>query len=1033
MIRRSTLACFVVLCSGWALAQQTPYQEELRFVRELRARHYNDLALEYLGQLATNPSPELKRELPLEFAKTRLEAAADEPDTTKRLTAYAKAQAELENFLKDNKGHPRSGEVTLDLAQVAVMRGRTQLSRALLQESPEAQRAEGTKSRELLATAGVQLKRAAAELDRQIAAAKTTTPDEIAAKKKLEAERHRADLSMALNQFDQGQTYIFSSATDAELQARGQYFAAAEKAFDQLSTGDVNDPVTWLAVAWSGRCITELGLPAKKALDLYDRIRSAGTNPAATDAKRLAGYFRLLALRESSEPMENGTATIINEGRTWLAQYPGFAKTPEGYGVRYVLAQTFAARAKERKVQSEKIADLEQARQMLREIEGTENDFTDRAKRLKINVIALQGGFTRPVAELKNFDDCLVRAQFEVMEMGEDARTLKGEELEKKRKQRVETVLEALRRGLALPDGKKSTLETNNARAMYSFYALNSGKYQEAIRAGEEFARSDPKAAAAAMSAMYALEAYTLLLAERERAFATPEELKEDREKMLALARYMEERWPTELAGDLARHQIALLMLRDKEPNYAEAVRKLEGLNPTYPSYALAQFQLAEAAFKADKEKVEPIPGDKAGYRKHALDALDRIPEPAANAEPIANRVYLEAKVRLARELFPAKKFAEMQKMAEQLRARAATVHTDADPKKDEAVRNQLIYEIDSVLLYAKYGLAEAAFTAAKYQDVANVIDPLVKDFNGGKLAAMRKNVPLGMALLGMALKADVQVGNPKNTQGVLQALQSLSAEGGAEAGASTILSQLAVLIGQQVEVLRKKNNEEDLKKAVTNYSAILDEIVKTTKSPSPKFVVLLARCYSNLDQHKKAADLLEAMAEPKQPGPDLNLYRGTRLLLVRELRVQKETDKARKVLEEIIGTKQKPGWGLRSIEALKERLLLEEDEGKYAQAALESNALVKQLLPKISSDNAMKEHYLECYYHITYCFLKHAQGIDDPAKKDKLLKEAAAQIVQLEKKWEGFGSESSKKRFEELLGKEPQLKEEYDKLKAAK
>jgi hypothetical protein len=1033
MNRCAVLACLMVLGCGWARAQEPPYEEELRFVRELRARHYNDLALEYLQQLAKNPTPQLQRELPLEFAKTRLEAAADEPDTTKRLAQYAQAQAELEKFLKDNKGHPRTGEVTLDLAQVAVMRGRTQLSRALLQDSPEARRAEGTKARELLAKAGDQLKLAAAELDKQIAAAKSTTPDEMAAKRKLEAERRRADLAMALNFFNQGESYIFESATDAELNARGSYFTKAQKAFDQLSTGDPNDPVTWLAVAWSGRCLTELGEPRRKALELYDRIRGAAANPAATDAKRLAGYFRLLAIRDSQEPFDNKTATLINDGRSWLAQYPGYARSPEGYGTRYLLAQSYAARAQESKVQTEKTADLQQARNMLRDIEGTENDFTDRARKLKISVIELQGGFTRPIAELKNFDDCLVRAQYEVMKMGEDAKTLKGEELDKKHKERTATVLEALQRGLALPDGKKATLETNNARAMYCFYALSSGKYKEAVAAGEQFAHSDPKAAAAALAAMYALEAYTRLLAEGEREFKTPEELKDDKEKMLALARYMEERWPTELAGDLARHQIALVMLREKEPNYAAAIGKLQSINPTYPSYAVTQSQLAEAAFKAEKEKVEPIPGDKLSYRQRALEALGRIPEPTASADPLATRVYLDARVRLAREMFKAKKFEQMQQLAEQLRARAATARLDADAKKDAAFRNQVVYEIDDVLLYAKYGLADAAFSAAKYQEVANLLDPLVKEFNEGKLTPMRKNVQLGMALMGMALKADVQLGNLKNTQAVLQALQVLSAEGGAEASTNTILSQLAVLIGQQVEDLRKKNNEENLKKAVANFSLILDDIVKTTKNPSPKFVLLLARCYGNLDLHKKAADLLEAMAEPKQPGPDLNLYRGTRLLLVRELRLQKDLDKARKVLDEIIGTKQKQGWGLRNIDALKERVLLEEDEGKYAAAALEANALVKQLLPKVSADNAMKEQYLECYYHVTYCFLKHAQGLDDTAKKEKLLKEAASQIVQLEKKWDGFGSEASKKRFEELLGKEPQLKDEYDKLKAAK
>src|SRR5271166_4423736 len=230
---RVLLAGLVVVSGGWATAQEGPHQEDLRFVRELRARHYNDLALEYLRHLSKNAPPALARELPLEFARTRLEGAADEPDTTRRLAEYAQAQAEFEKYLAENKTTLRRGEVILDLAQVAVMRGRTLLSKALLQQTPEARRTEGARARDLLARAGEQLKAAADELDRQLAAAKETTPPEKAAKKKLQADRLRADLSMALNVFDQGQSYS-ATGGETDLNERGTYFEKAKKALDQL-------------------------------------------------------------------------------------------------------------------------------------------------------------------------------------------------------------------------------------------------------------------------------------------------------------------------------------------------------------------------------------------------------------------------------------------------------------------------------------------------------------------------------------------------------------------------------------------------------------------------------------------------------------------------------------------------------------------------------------------------------------------------------------------------------------------------------
>jgi hypothetical protein len=62
----------------------------------------------------------------------------------------------------------------------------------------------------------------------------------------------------------------------------------------------------------------------------------------------------------------------------------------------------------------------------------------------------------------------------------------------------------------------------------------------------------------------------------------------------------------------------------------------------------------------------------------------------------------------------------------------------------------------------------------------------------------------------------------------------------------------------------------------------------------------------------------------------------------------------------------------------------------------------------------------------------KHAATLDDTKKaaKEKLIHDAAQQIVDLEKRWENFGSEASHKRFEELLANDAALKAQYDLLK---
>ena len=104
----------------------------MRFIQELRSQGKTDLALEYLQRISKTASPELAKQLPLELAKAKLDAAGDEPDSGKRLSLYSDARDELQKWLTANPASPRAGEVKLDIAQVAVMQGRTQLSRPLM-------------------------------------------------------------------------------------------------------------------------------------------------------------------------------------------------------------------------------------------------------------------------------------------------------------------------------------------------------------------------------------------------------------------------------------------------------------------------------------------------------------------------------------------------------------------------------------------------------------------------------------------------------------------------------------------------------------------------------------------------------------------------------------------------------------------------------------------------------------------------------------------------------------------------------------
>jgi hypothetical protein len=1039
----------LLLVGSTATGQVAADLAELQFVRALRARHYNDLALEYLERLRrNNPSPELLRELPLELAQTRLDGAAEEADSGRRLAIFDQARGEIEAFLKGNPSHARAGEARLDVARVVVLQGKTQLGRARAEDTLEARAAEGVKARQQFVDAAVLLHKAADEIDALIAkVGEPKTETERAKLSKLENDRLQAQLAVALNAIDQALTYLDESK-DKLLVERGKKVQEALRILKKLAGGDATNPISWQAAAWLGNCLDLNGEPPKARAKLLEVVSS--TIPAAAEGRRLARYFRLRLQYE--EPLEEEKAdpkfksTLINDANAWLVSYPSYARTPEGFGVYYLLARLLRERAGDSKTPPlQKEGDLARARRLLKEVEQIENDFTDSARRLKIAIISDQGGFTRKIESLSTFEDCYVRAQHEIIATGEDPKAddkgvlpdpLKVEAL---RKTRADTIISALRRGLTLPDARpdrgKVAAEVNNAKAMLAFYCLNRQRFREAIEFGEGFARDDPRSSQAALAAEYALQAYARVIGQRERENALPEELRPDRVKMLDLARYVEERWPKEVAGDMARHQIALSVLREQKQArdgatqarlLAEAVAKLTAISKAYPSYIVVQYQLADCYLQAERDGVDPLPGKKAGdYRLLALAVLSSLPEPEVNAEQTVGQVFVMGKIKLAWELHKDKRLDEMVGLADSLSKKLPGL------PMDEAAREQMMANVTDVRLFANGGLAEAEFKKAHYSEVTAKLDSLTTSVNSpesnpeNKLVAsqLKKNIQLGSALLSMDLRANVQLGRLDRVESILKALQSLTADGDDASGTGKILQTLVVVIKQQIDELDKKGDQENREKAVTGFTRILDKVAEQPDKLETQPRLLLAQCYANMGRHRKAADLLEKAATATE--------KGAQLLYARELRLAKDLEKARQVVNGILGTAATPGWGARNVAALLEDVSLIEDEGNYDKAALKANDIVRRLLPSVTRDNALKEKYFEAYYHVVYSFVKYGQGQADSTLREKSLRRAAIQAVELEKKWPDFGGDVSAKRFNDLMSKEADFKEIVDRLKA--
>src|SRR5262249_18829350 len=155
-------------------------------------------------------------------------------------------------------------------------------------------------------------------------------------------------------------------------------------------------------------------------------------------------------------------------------------------------------------------------------------------------------------------------------------------------------------------------------------------------------------------------------------------------------------------------------------------------------------------------------------------------------------------------------------------------------------------------------------------------------------------------------------------------------------------------------------------------------------------------------------------------------------VLLVRELRLDRQFDQAKAELDRILGTSERPGWGQAFFEVKKERLFLLEDQGKFTGktgAVLEWNNLLQSMQKQRRLDARVNDQYFECYYWLTYSIYKYARTLSDKAKAHKEVQRAANFLIALERLQPDMGGEASRKRFEDLLQTEAPLKEAYEEL----
>lgn len=1022
-----------ILAPVLVFAQSAREQMDIQFVEGLRVRGDVDLAIDYLKLLEKTGSPAFKVGLPLEMAKTQLSKAIAEPDKVRRQNLYRDVMGQMKKFIAANPTNPRVLEAKLDLANLSLLMARTNISEISAQRKTVDKVSKGKDAQVQILDARAQIKSALGAMNADLAKMQPS-PEQ----KALADRISQAELDFALTFYDEAKT-IVDTGKDADRVARAAKITEASKEMEKIaSSKPESDASYWKARAWMGLYLMENGEPKKARPRLLEILAAPPANRAALDAKRLARFFFLQVVKDSPEPAEKNVEAIIDKnGQAWLADYKAYLKTPEGYGVRMMLAKNYIDQYKKTPATNTLVKTnlLKQARTQLTEIEQAENEFTDEARGLKLNLMKEQGAFTKKVSDLKSFEDFYTRVQYEISQIAdEESKALNLEDQEKKRKARTDTIIESLKLGLLTKEAQETMkkglganqYEVNNARAMLAFYYLNQKKVDEAIQVGKQFVIDDPRSTQAASTAIYTLGAYSQKIADLEKMGGAEDKVLSARNDLTQFAKMMIERWPGDQPGDSARHQLGLFLVKDKK--YADAVQMLEQVGPNYNGYAFCMYELGNVALNAEGELKD------GKNRAKAVKAFEAVPEPVAGADPNLAKVYFVAKAKLGAEYYSQKRYADLKVLSEKLRDELPKFRLDLDQARDDEVRKAVSSNLESLGLFAFFGLGKGLFDQGKFAEVSKTLDPIVEKASTGTMPEIKQNLQLGSALFGMALQANIQTGEIEKARKVLKALGYLSADSDSS-GSNVLLLQLNALIRDQVQELRKKNDAKALETSIKGFTILLDDVVKQQKKLPNDLVRLVALNYSTMGLNDKALGLLKTAEKPKDDADAKakGLYQGIELQMLKELRALKQFDEANKAMEVIMGTTKAPNWGAKNVDALLERVKLLQAQEKYGVASTQANQLVKQLVGKSASDNQIKEKYLEAYYLMVLNHYKFGQTQTDVAKKSSYISIAASFINNLQVSNPDYGSVDSKKRFEDLLSVEKELSDAVEVAKTRK
>jgi hypothetical protein len=669
---RFALVFLSVLCLLTSrLSAGEPY---LEFVEGLRDREYFDTAMEYLEWAEARPDlpADIKAVIPFEKAATLIQLAKMQRNPEAANATLGRAQAFLEQFLKASPDHPKAAKANSDAANVLVGKGKV----AVLQSrspSNAGKRAEFLKQAKDNFDAATKLfQDAATKYDKQWKdfgpfVEQTKEPEKFEAKEATERLKVRAELDVAIVQYEEAQIY------DKEDPKRHATLKDAANKFELIHQKHRSQVAGLYARMYQGKCFEEQG-DLLKALGLYGELLSHNAETAVMkNLQAQVTHFKLICLNSDKKADYVLVDKLADE---WLKANPTMIRTRYGTGVRYEKARALEMQAKARDVKDEdKKKLLTEALSLARLVNRTGGEYRDPSQSM---ITRLMAALNYDGTDPKDFETAYGKARELVNKIKETKDLVRGakdpEEIKRYQKSfeaHLDETARMLNLALSLRKSDSKIKEVNTCRYSLCYVYYEQRRSYDAAVLGEfvgrRYAKDEESESLPSDSAYLAMAAY----AQAYNAKGNNDK-QTDIEKVIGISDFIVATWPGTPKAIEALEMLGRMYLQIKD--YEKAAQTFEKVPADSASYLKVQLMLGQTLWEAaiegyNRPEAERPPATKlVEFQTKAQETLKKViatlePKLAEN-EPLPDDL-ATAKLTLAQIANQTTQYAEALKLLE--------------------------------------------------------------------------------------------------------------------------------------------------------------------------------------------------------------------------------------------------------------------------------------------------------------------------------------------------------------------------------